>query len=267
MKFKFDHDYHIHSRLSSCSGEPKQTPERILQYAKENGLSKICLTDHFWDSDVPGASNWYIPQNLEHISESLPLPQDPNIKFYFGAETDFDRNCTVGTSAATFEKLDFVIIPTTHLHMKGFTISEDDFQKPDAVARLWVERLDSLLSQNLPFNKIGLAHPACTLINPKSREDYLASLNLIPTDDIERLFSKAASLGLGIELNMDDMKFSDSEADTVLRMFKIAKYCGCKFYLGSDSHTPSGFVGAKEIFERAISLLDLKESDKFTFEV
>ena len=39
MKFQIDHDYHIHSKLSSCSRDPEQTNERILQYAKENGLS------------------------------------------------------------------------------------------------------------------------------------------------------------------------------------------------------------------------------------
>jgi len=38
MKFKVDHDYHIHSFLSSCSHDPEQTPERILAYAKERKL-------------------------------------------------------------------------------------------------------------------------------------------------------------------------------------------------------------------------------------
>ena len=38
---------------------------------------------------------------------------------------------------------------------------------------------------------------------------------------------------------------------------------GCKFYCGSDAHHPEEFVRVKEVFERAIDLLDLKESDKF----
>ena len=76
MKFIVDHDLHIHSQLSSCSSDPRQTKERILQYAKENGLKKICLTDHFWDSKVPGASFWYKPQDFAHIEQSLPLPSN-----------------------------------------------------------------------------------------------------------------------------------------------------------------------------------------------
>ena len=41
MKFAFDHDYHIHSQISLCSSDPAQTPERILSYARENGLHTI----------------------------------------------------------------------------------------------------------------------------------------------------------------------------------------------------------------------------------
>ena len=63
MKFAFDHDYHIHSRISLCSSDPAQTPERILSYARENGIHTICLTDHFWDETVSGASDWYQKQN------------------------------------------------------------------------------------------------------------------------------------------------------------------------------------------------------------
>ena len=37
MRYAFDHDYHIHSYLSSCSKDPEQTAERILAYAEENG--------------------------------------------------------------------------------------------------------------------------------------------------------------------------------------------------------------------------------------
>ncbi|MBO5369087.1 MAG: PHP domain-containing protein, partial [Clostridia bacterium] len=73
MKCIYDNDLHIHSKLSSCSNDEDQTTERILLYAKENNLKTICITDHFWDENVTGASDWYKPQNLAHISASLPL--------------------------------------------------------------------------------------------------------------------------------------------------------------------------------------------------
>jgi histidinol phosphatase-like PHP family hydrolase len=263
----FDHDLHIHSQLSLCSGDPEQTPERILAYAKENGLRTVCLTDHHWNENVPGASSWYQKQDTAHIRQALPLPQEEGIRFLFGCETDMDQFHTVGLAREHFDQFDFVIIPTTHLHMKGFTIPRADAESEEHTAlraRFWVERLEALLSMDLPFHKIGIAHLACSLMNKESREAYLQTMDLIPTADMERLFARAAEIGVGIELNMSDMQFADGEADRVLRMFRVAKSCGCKFYCGTDAHHPNEFADAAEVFERAVTLLGLTEQDKFT---
>ncbi len=264
-RFIWDHDLHIHSFLSSCSRDPEETPEAILSYAKENGLQAVALTDHYWDSAVPGASSWYAPQGFEHIAGAKPLPSDPCVRFFFGCETDLKKDLTLGIPQERFDDFDFIIIPTTHLHMTDFTIDAGDTASLEARARLWVERLEAVLAMDLPFYKIGLAHLACRLIAPSSREDYLAVLEMLPTAQLERLFGRAASLGVGIELNATDMSFSDAEADTVLRMFRIAKRMGCKFYLGSDAHHPAYFKETKGIFERAIDYLELCEKDKIPF--
>ena len=262
-KFSFDHDLHIHSQISKCSSDEKQTTARLLQYAKDEGLSTICLTDHYWDSAVSDPSQWYAPQDFAHISRALPLPKDPKVRFLFGCETEMRADHTLGIPPERFSDFDFVIIPTTHLHMTGFTISEDDAASPDARARLWLERLEVLLSMPLPFHKIGIPHLACPLFGGRSRENYLLALEKIPSDAMRKLFRKAAGLGVGIELNAFDLRFSDEESDTVLRMFRIAKGEGCKFYLGSDAHHPADFTDTKTVFERTIDLLELKESDKF----
>ena len=266
MRYIFDHDYHIHSWISSCSRDPEQTPERMLRYAQENGLKKICLPAHYWDSTVPGASDWYAVQNDEWIRRALPLPQAEGVEFLFGCETDLDKFMTVGVAPATFDNFDFVIIPTTHLHMRGFTITEEDASSLETRAKRWISRLEGLLNMDLPFRKIGIAHLTCSLIVPGDRDGYLKMLNMLPEDDLVRLFTKAAEVGVGIELNSNDMKFADSEADTVLRIYRIAKQCGCKFYCGSDAHHPEGLDEAKAAFERAIDLLDLQEEDKFHIE-
>ena len=263
MKFKIDHDYHIHTHLSSCSRDEKQTVENILAYAKEAGLSKICVTDHYWDAAVPGASAWYAPQNFDHIKKSLPLPKADGVEFLFGCECDMDKFFTVGIPKERFDEFDFIIIPTTHMHMTGFAISAEDAKSYERRAELWVERFDALLNTPLPFYKVGIAHLACRLINKSSREEYLKTLDLIPSHELQRLFSRAAELGCGIELNQNDMSFSDSECEQVLRLFRIAKSCGCKFYLGSDAHHPATFEKSHDVFERAINLLGLTEDDKF----
>lgn len=263
MRYIFDNDLHIHSKISSCSNDPNQSNERILEYAKENNLKTICLTDHFWDSKVEGGvGSWYERQNLEHISKALPLPQTDGIQFLFGCETEMDKFFTLGIAKESFDKFDFVVVPTTHLHMKGFTIDSED----DSYAKradLWVKRFDALLNMDLPFHKMGLAHITCNLLGP-TRAEYLEVLKLIPESEMQRLFRKSAEVGIGIELNASTLDFADeNEAAIALKPYKIAKECGCKFYCGSDAHHPEHLDATKAIIEKAIDLLELTENDKF----
>ena len=262
MKYIVDNDLHIHSKISLCSNDPEQTNERILQYAKDNGIKTLCLTDHFWDETVEGASPWYAGQNFAHISQALPLPQDNNVRVLFGCETELTCDLVIGVSKEKLDIFDYIIIPTTHFHMNGYTLSEEEGACAENKAKAWVKRLDAVLNMDLPFHKVGIAHLTCGLID-RDREEFLRILNLLPEKELERLFEKAASLGVGIELNSSDMSFSDSEADTILRPYKIAKECGCKFYCGSDAHHPETFNNAKSIFERAVDFLKLTEDDKF----
>lgn len=259
--FTVDSDLHIHSYISACAKDPAQTTGRILQYAREMGLKTVCLTDHFWDETVPGASDWYKPQNYAHVSAAKPLPRDENIRFLFGCETELDRNLTLGISRQRLSSFDFVVIPTTHFHMKP-NLHEEDRVNVQSRANAWVRRLDGVLNMELPFHKIGIAHLTCRRIAP-TREEYLAVLQAIPEKDIYRLFRKAAQLGVGIELNADDIGFAPEETDIVLRPYRIAKECGCKFYCGSDAHDPQGLCRAMERFRRMVGLLELSDEDKF----
>jgi len=262
MKYVFDHDFHIHSELSSCSRDPEQSTARILKYAEDEGLHTIVLADHFWDERVPGASKWYQPQDFAHISQAKPLPQSDKVRFLFGCETEFDRNMTLGCSRERMEELDFIVIPTTHFHMTGFTMTKEMLATPETRAIAWIDRLDALLSQDLPFRKIGLAHLTCPLIWSKDREKYVATVDAISVPDMHRVFAKIAKLGCGVEINTADMRYRDEEADILLRPYRIAKEEGCKFYCGSDAHHPAGLESARKWFERGIDALGLTEEDK-----
>ncbi len=266
MKYKIDHDLHIHSYISACSNDPLQNNDSILQYAKDSGLKTICLTDHFWDEAVEGPSNWYRPQNYEWIKRALPLPQADGIRFLFGCETELRKDFTLGISKESFDKFDFVIIPTTHLHMMGFTLNEED-DSIESRAKLWVDRFEAVLNMDLPFHKVGIAHLTCSLATPANKgftkEDYLRFLNLIPQRKLDELFTKAAKLGVGIELNLEGKIFDADAEDSIFRIYKTAKNCGCKFYLGSDAHNPGYYKQAMACFNKAIAVLDLTEDDKF----
>lgn len=262
MKFKLDHDLHIHSNISSCSYGEQQTPERILEYAKENGFKKICLTDHFWDETIEGVNPWYAPQDFKHISVAKPLPQSDEVEFLFGCETELRHDLVLGISKERFDDFDFVIIPTTHLHFYNFTITDDDNISFKTRADAWVRRLDAVLSMDIPFHKVGIPHLTCSLIAP-SREQYLEVVKEISENDMYRLFKQAAKVKVGIELNSHALMFEDSEKDLALLPYQIAKECGCKFYCGSDAHEVEDFSCVKPILERVVDFLSLTENDKF----
>ena len=269
MKFQIDHDLHIHSYLSLCSNDPSENPEAILEYGKKNGLKTLCLTDHMWDAKIPGASKWYAKQPYERIKEILPLPQSDSVRFLFGCETDMDSQGVIGISKETASELDFIIVPTTHMHMDGFTVRGDE----DAVerAKLWSKRFDLLLDADLPFEKVGVAHLTCSLI---WRGRYLEVLRQIPVEEYHRVFEKAAKKGIGIELNFDARHMDAETMRLNLLPYQIAKEEGCKFYLGSDAHHPGKpdtkedeitLMTAKENFEAIVDLLQLSEDDKIPF--
>jgi len=262
MRYIVDNDLHIHSFLSSCSRDEEQTSERILQYAKENKLKTVCLANHFWDESVHGASDWYAPQGYTHISQAKPLPQEEGIRFLFGCEAELNKELVLGVSKERISEFDFIVISTTHFHMKGFTLTDEENSSAENKAIAWIKRLDTVFGMDLPFYKVGIAHLACKLIAAE-RDEYLRVLELLPENELIRVFTKAAKLGVGIELNSGDMSYAESEESTVLRPFKIAKKCGCKFYFGSDAHHPQNLNRAKSVFEKAVDALALTENDKF----
>lgn len=266
MDFIIDHDMHIHSHLSLCSRDPEQTTKNILRHAREHNLKQICITDHHWDETVKGASGWYEKQDYNHIKESLPLPQDENIRFLFGCETDLDKYLTLGMSKDHFNKFDFVIIPTTHLHMNGFTIDEKDIPSLERRAELWVSRFKGVLAMDLPFKKIGIAHPTCSLMASEKPDDHLKVISMIPQKALDDIFEDAAAKGVGIELNFP-FDFYDSEGlDIIGRVFLTAKKWGCKFYCGSDAHHPNEFDSFLQNMTSITRWLKLTEDDKFILE-
>lgn len=262
MRYVIDHDFHIHSTLSPCCKTPEQTPERILQYAKDNHLNSIILTNHFWDENVvPVPSAWYEKQPFAHICAAKPLPQAEGIRYLFGCEIDVTADLLLGLSKERMDAFDFIIIPTTHMHF-SFTTRDEEKESVQGRVNAWIRRLEGVLNMDLPFHKVGLAHLTCRL-TWREEDRYLQVFSAIPEAELVRLFTKAAKLGVGIEINQDDMKYAHLNPDILLRPYRIAKACGCKFYLGSDSHKPEELDTAMENFQWAVDMLELTEEDKF----
>ncbi len=259
--FAIDHDLHLHTHISTCSGDPQQTPAALLAYGEQNGLRHLCITDHFWDRAVPGASPWYQTLHYDVVAAELPLPQGEHTALHFGCETDINKEGVIGISRTCCDLFDFVIIPTTHLHFKDQTIAAEDWDSLPRRRALYVERLERLLAADLPFEKIGIAHLTCSLMAPDHPEDHLTVLNGIPDGEFRRLFELVAKKGAGVELNFRPDRYDDQSLPAVLRPYRIAKECGCRFYLGSDAHRTTELPGAVANFRAIDRLLSLTGED------
>lgn len=259
MRFVADHDFHIHSTVSSCCHDEKLTPLAIFEYAVKNDYKRICLTNHFWDETVPSRATWHPAHRSENIKSVLPLPQSENVRFLFGVETDMDFDNVLGIGEKWLKELDFIIVATTHLHLAGHTVPEK-LTTPQQAAFHWFDKIEALLKMDLPFRKMGIAHLTCGHVFESRTPEVIA---LLPDDHLYRVFGDCAKKGIGIELNMKTLGMSDESKQILLRPYYIAKDCGCKFYLGSDAHSTNNLASAKENFEDVITTLDLKESDKF----
>ena len=262
MAFEYNHDMHIHTRLSPCSGDEGQTCERILDYAVQNGLDTVAVTDHFWDSSVPGASNWYKPLNYEHVSRSVPLPYHDGVRFLFGCETDMDMQGNIGLKKENFSLFDFVIVSTTHFHMEGFTV-------PTGMTlaerkREYVKRFYSFLNADIPFCKTGIAHLTCNLIDNSSKYAHIDTVDAVSDNEFYEIFRGFAQSGAGVELNFYPDMYDADQTERILRPYRIAKDCGCKFYLGSDSHHGTNIKNAPAKLKGILQYFPLEDKDRFT---
>ena len=174
-------------------------------------------------------------------------------------------------------QLDFLLIPHSHVHMRNFvmpatedvtnaraalteifqgiagitpdraialakTLPESELEafmtekKVDYVkfvSDFMVESFRSLMENETlkSFNNdvpVSVAHPFQPVGSFPLRDAMVA---LISDQTFGELFEAAQKRGIGLEIN------TASASPEALRMFGIAKECGCKFTLGSDGHT------------------------------
>jgi len=93
--------------------------------------------------------------------------------------------------------------------------------------------------------------------------DYKILINMITDDTFKRLFDKTAEKNIAFEINVSyskNMTPQELADDCHIRMFRIAKECGCKFTFGSDSHS-SAYHDFYENASILSDILELKEDD------
>ncbi len=255
------HDIHIHTHLSSCCMDKEATVENILKAARENEYKTIGFADHVWDNPEYEPSEWYKPQNLEHILRiKQEIPKDTyGIRVLIGCETEYCGNGIIGLSEEAASQLDYVLVPMSHTHQRGFVIPDEDYNNLE-IAKLMVDYFKGVLKLNIAT---GIAHPFA----PLGFKDVDGILNCISDDEFSECFSMAAEKGVSIEINAaifhealgkDDITYHD---ESFIRIFKIAKRSNCMFNFGSDSHSLEAFKTRKKPLEKIIKEIGIEEED------
>jgi histidinol phosphatase-like PHP family hydrolase len=261
------YDLHIHTFLSDCASKTNAHPADYVKAAVQGGLAAIGFSDHAWDESIEGASGWYAKQpfcRLEARKELLSevMAENPGIKILFGAEAEYAKGILAfGQEAAA--RLDYVIVPHSHTHMRGFVLPEG-YDSPEKHAQYLVKSFYELCTHKKRDLFFGIAHPMFPV--GQKEVDIERIFEHITDADMNEGLCAAAENGIFLELNMSSagtLTYDTIQNSFFARFYHNAKKAGCNFFIGSDKHQvipfgePDRFFGINEYMEK----LGLDEGD------
>ena len=236
MKNSIKHDFHIHTNLSLCA-DREASAKRYIEKAVEIGLNKIGFANHFWDEKIPAINEFYEIQTFKHnieLKKELASIELNNIDVYFGLEGEYHPVYGVAITPQIAEQLDFLIVSNSHTHMTMNPSYYDSYEKH---AQFMVDAYNNILNCDVSKYILAIAHPFEAVCCPYNNQILF---DLISDDTFKQLFTKTAEKGIAVEINiacLGNVTHDNINTYKQLRMFEIAKKCGCKFIFGSDAHS------------------------------
>ena len=248
-------DLHAHTHLSVC-GQDCSTIARYVETALDFGLNTVGIADHMWDAEIPfppemrlsraaGPSGevvveWYRKQNVEHCRRILPEiagTDTKGIRFLFGGEVDYAPGRGAAISEREAEKLDFIIVPNSHTnHLMDKRWYESRERHAGFMLRAAMEICTGPVRQYVT----ALAHPFDAVCCPYPLWEIVEKV----TDaQFREVFCAAQENGIAAEINGScfvRMTPEEIPQSAMFRILSAARDCGCKFTIGSDSHSGDG---------------------------
>ena len=258
---KITSDIHIHTHISDCA-ERDASVERYLAAAKQDGIKTVGFSDHLWDDTVAEPPNWYRPQNVAHVlqlkSEISKLKSD-DIKILFGCESEFTGDGVLALSEEHFELFDYVLVPHSHTHMAR-VMPREYVADHRLHAKFLMDSFMKLVEHPLSSRITAVAHPFAPGVK---HENFNAVQTHIPDSYLREAFSAAKEKGIAIELNGSCLTYLPDEEIPrceYVRIYTVAKECGCRFTYGSDSHSPD-FARKLPLIEQFFSQCGIGDGD------
>lgn len=258
---KIAHDFHIHTHLSVCAKD-SATTEHYAETAKKLGLKKLGFADHFWDETCGEPwNNFYKRQGLAHVMElkkELAATDFGDTKIYFGCETEYNPiTKSAAITPAVAEQFDFIIVPNSHTHMM---MPKELYEPYEAHKQFMIDAYYDIINSEVSKYILSMAHPFSAVCCPYPNKILM---EMMSDDEYKRVYDSTAEKGIAVEINVSGMK-PDKEtvlASEELRMFRIAKECGCKFTFGSDSHNSAAHDDYNAVCALFAEALALGETD------
>ena len=261
-----DHDFHIHTTLSLCAHDETATVENYVRRAKRMGLRKLGFSNHMWDSAVSCAPNdFYKVQDCAHVAqlrrEIDRYNAEDDVDLYFGCEVEYDparRDIALTERAA--QAFDYILVPNSHTHMM---MPKESYEPKSRHAQFMFDAFVDIATSPLAKYVTAMAHPFSAVACPY---DQRLLYPLISDEQYREAFSLARESDIAIELNLScytGFGIREIVQDPSIRMFRIAKECGCKFLFGSDAHSAAACASLDDWWIGYVlaELLELKEAD------
>ena len=159
-----------------------------------------------------------------------------------------------------FDLFDFVVIPPNHMHILDY-VRPRSINTPEQIAQYFMARMELLSRMDLPFEKIGIAHLTTSLMFREG--NVLDVLRLVEEKRVMPVFETLAKAGAGIELNGAAFARYDENPEAYLRIYRMAKQAGCKFYCASDGHTLAAYARVRDVLPQIVNALELTECDRY----
>lgn len=280
------HDVHIHNFLSTCSGDNQATVENYIKVVKELGIRLMGFANHTWDETVPlpydgnWAYDFYKRQGTTfqaQLRSQIPERVE-GLKILFGAETEYCGMYDVlGMGKEAALKLDFVLIPHTHVHMRNFVMpaQEDVTRAQKRFAQVLMERVPELSEAVAKKLSLRVPDDALEPFMSEERVDYVGFVSdfmvqsfrslmnnetlktysdLVPVSVAHPFQPVAQHSRMEMLQRISDETYGelfsmaaargigleincDTDNPEDFRLFGIAKECGCRFTFGSDAHS------------------------------
>ncbi len=260
----FASDLHVHTNLSFCA--PRSTePASYLPLFDSEQVKAVGFVNHvYYPEDLPRLHTSY-STGATHVASIRPaidaLQKQTEVRLLMGCEAETIAHKGPSLSQEEAAPFDYILLAPSHVlnltrHYEGV-----DYSTPDKLRELTVAQFKAacLLQYGKPT---GICHPLYPICSPEEQQ----IVDGITDEVLGDCFTLAKEQGKAIEIHAclyrsGTERNAEGLSPSYLRMLRVAKECGCRFFFGSDAHAPEQFEGRHRLLLRAAELIGVGEED------